>query len=88
MTERLKKHPHAVVLLDEVEKAHIDVLTIMLQVFDEGRLTDGKGETVDCRQAIFVMTSNLAQEEIARNASLIREEANSQVRLHHLLLTA
>lgn len=46
LTEKLKKSPRAVVLLDEVEKAHIDVLTILLQVFDEGRLTDGKGYAV------------------------------------------
>jgi ATP-dependent Clp protease ATP-binding subunit ClpB len=72
LTNKLSEYPDAVVLLDEVEKAHINVLTIMLQVFDEGRLTDGKGKTVDCRKAIFIMTSNLAQTEIADNADILR----------------
>lgn len=61
-----------VVLLDEVEKAHPDVLTVMLQVFDEGRLTAGNGDLVDCRNAIFVMTSNLGHDEIAANSELLR----------------
>ena len=64
LTTKLEKCPEAVVLLDEVEKAHPDVLTLMLQVFDEGRLTDGKGKTIHCPNAIFIMTSNLVQEEI------------------------
>ena len=64
LTSKLAKCPEAVVLLDEVEKAHPDVLTLMLQVFDEGRLTDGKGQTISCPNAIFIMTSNLVQEEI------------------------
>lgn len=76
LTEKLKKKPNAVVLLDEVEKAHIDVLTVMLQVFDEGRLTDGKGNTVDCRDAIFIMTSNLAQQEIAEFSTELRQDAD------------
>ena len=60
MTKRLKEFPEAVVLFDEVDKAHPDVLTVLLQLFDEGRLTDGKGQTIECKKAIFVMTSNLA----------------------------
>ena len=60
MTKRLKEFPEAVVLFDEVDKAHPDVLTVLLQLFDEGRLTDGKGQTTECKKAIFVMTSNLA----------------------------
>eukprot|EP01134_Creolimax_fragrantissima_P001993 CFRG1993T1 len=74
LTEKLKKNPKAVVLLDEVEKAHADVLTILLQLFDEGRLTDGQGKTVHCPEAIFVMTSNLAQDEIADHGMFLREE--------------
>ncbi|KAJ1676315.1 hypothetical protein EV182_008439, partial [Spiromyces aspiralis] len=70
--------PNAVVLLDEVEKAHPDVLTIMLQVFDEGRLTDGKGNTVACKDAMFIMTSNLAQMEIADEAEALRNEAHEK----------
>ncbi|KAJ1911342.1 hypothetical protein IWQ60_010186 [Tieghemiomyces parasiticus] len=78
LTEKLAKCPNAVVLLDEVEKAHPDVLTIMLQVFDEGHLTDGKGQTVDCKDAIFILTSNLAQHEIADEAEALRAEAREQ----------
>merc|ERR1712146_301088 len=57
------------------EKAHPDVLTVMLQLFDEGRLTDGKGETVECKDAIFVMTSNLAQTEIGDEAEALRKDS-------------
>jgi ATP-dependent Clp protease ATP-binding subunit ClpB len=74
LTAKLKECPNAIVLLDEVEKAHPDVLTVMLQLFDEGRLTDGKGTTVACPSAIFVMTSNLAQQEIAGEAELLRKD--------------
>lgn len=70
----LRACPNAVVLLDEVEKAHTDVLTALLQLFDEGRLTDSKGNTVDCKEAIFIMTSNLAQDHIAEFATEFREE--------------
>ena len=75
LTEKLKACPDAVVLLDEVEKAHPDVLTIMLQLFDEGRLTDGRGKTIECKDAIFIMTSNLAQDEIAKYGMELRREA-------------
>ena len=64
LTSQLEKCPDAVVLFDEVDKAHPDVLTVLLQLFDEGRLTDGQGSTITCKDAIFVMTSNLASEEI------------------------
>ncbi|XP_012261411.2 caseinolytic peptidase B protein homolog isoform X2 [Athalia rosae] len=75
LTKLLKKSPSAVVLFDEVDKAHPDVLTVLLQLFDEGRLTDGKGKTIECKDAIFVMTSNLASEEIAEHAMQLRAEA-------------
>jgi len=74
LTKKLKECPNAVVLLDEVDKAHPDVLTVLLQLFDEGRLTDGKGKTIECKDAIFVMTSNLASDEIADHAFHLREE--------------
>ncbi|GAA5796934.1 hypothetical protein HPULCUR_002312 [Helicostylum pulchrum] len=76
LTERLKKCPNAVVLLDEVEKAHTRVLTIMLQLFDEGRITDSKGKTVICKDATFIMTSNLAQREIEDEADFLRHESS------------
>ncbi|KAL1116184.1 hypothetical protein AAG570_005679, partial [Ranatra chinensis] len=74
LTKKLKTCPNAVVLLDEVDKAHPDVLTVLLQLFDEGRLTDGKGKTIECKDAIFVMTSNLASDEIAEHAVQLRAE--------------
>ena len=59
LTEAVRRRPYAVVLLDEVEKAHPDVFDVLLQVLDDGRLTDGQGRTVDFRNVILVMTSNL-----------------------------
>ncbi|XP_041088748.1 caseinolytic peptidase B protein homolog isoform X2 [Polyodon spathula] len=75
LTKKLKQCPNAVVLFDEVDKAHPDVLTVMLQLFDEGRLTDGKGKTIECKDAIFIMTSNVASDEIAQHALQLRQEA-------------
>lgn len=80
LTKQLTEFPKAVVLFDEVDKAHPDVLTIMLQLFDEGRLTDGQGKTVECKDAIFIMTSNLASEEIASHALQLRAEAEEQMK--------
>ncbi|KAL0175273.1 hypothetical protein M9458_031241, partial [Cirrhinus mrigala] len=80
LTKQLKHCPNAVVLFDEVDKAHPDVLTIMLQLFDEGRLTDGKGKTIECKDAIFIMTSNAASDEIAQHALQLRQEAQEQSR--------
>jgi ATP-dependent Clp protease ATP-binding subunit ClpC len=62
LTKSLKEKPYSIVLLDEIEKAHPDVFDIFLQLFDEGRLTDGQGETIDGSGAIFIMTSNLGSE--------------------------
>jgi ATP-dependent Clp protease ATP-binding subunit ClpB len=59
LTEAVRRRPYAVVLLDEIEKAHPDVFNLLLQVLDDGRLTDGQGRTVDFTNAIFIMTSNL-----------------------------
>lgn len=64
LTEALRRRPYAVVLLDEVEKAHHDVFNILLQVFDDGRLTDSKGRVVNCKNALFIMTSNLGSERL------------------------
>ena len=63
LTGKLRTRPYAVVLLDEVEKAHSRIFDLFLQVFDEGRITDAKGRTVDAKNAIFIMTSNLYQTE-------------------------
>ena len=64
LTEAVRRRPYAVILLDEVEKAHNDVFNILLQVLDDGRLTDGQGRTVDFRNAVIVMTSNLGSQVI------------------------
>lgn len=58
-----------------------EVLTVLLQVFDEGRLTDGRGQTVNCKDAVFVMTSNLGNDQIAAHATHLRSEADSRARL-------
>ncbi|MBA3958647.1 MAG: AAA family ATPase [Parachlamydiaceae bacterium] len=62
LTEALRRRPYAVVLFDEVEKAHHDVFNILLQIFDDGRITDSKGRTVNCKNALFIMTSNLGSD--------------------------
>ncbi len=64
LTERVRRRPYSLILLDEVEKAHADVFNILLQVLDDGRLTDGHGRTVDFRNTVLVMTSNLGSEAI------------------------
>ena len=74
LTKKLTETPNAVVLFDEIEKAHPELLTILLQLFDEGRMTDGKGKTVECKEAIFIMTSNLASEEIGEYGRQLRAE--------------
>lgn len=62
LTEALRRRPYSVVLLDEIEKANHDVFNILLQVFDDGRITDSKGRTVNCKNALFIMTSNLGSD--------------------------
>ncbi len=64
LTEAVRRRPYSVILLDEIEKAHPDVFNILLQVLDDGRLTDGQGRTVDFRNAVVIMTSNLGSEQI------------------------
>jgi ATP-dependent Clp protease ATP-binding subunit ClpB len=64
LTEALRRRPYSVVLFDEIEKAHHDVFNILLQVFDDGRLTDSKGRVVNCKNALFIMTSNLGSDKL------------------------
>ncbi|KAL3266571.1 hypothetical protein HHI36_010735 [Cryptolaemus montrouzieri] len=78
LTKQLRACTNAVVLFDEVDKAHPDVLTVLLQLFDEGRLTDGQGKTIECKEAIFIMTSNLASDEIAQYGLHLRKEIDRQ----------
>ncbi|MFU2058445.1 ATP-dependent chaperone ClpB [Avibacterium volantium] len=70
LTEAVRRRPYSVVLLDEVEKAHADVFNILLQVLDDGRLTDGQGRTVDFRNTVVIMTSNLGSDLIQTNRDL------------------
>src|SRR6202040_2190518 len=65
LTEAVRRRPYQVILFDEVEKAHEDVFNVLLQVLDDGRLTDGQGRTVDFRNTIIVLTSNLGSEILA-----------------------
>jgi len=73
LTEAVRRKPYSVVLLDEVEKAHPDVFNVLLQVFDDARLTDGKGRTVDFKNTVIIMTSNIASEQIQK----LTEEAGA-----------
>ena len=70
LTERVRRTPYSVILLDEIERAHTDVYNILLQVFEDGQLTDGLGNTVDFRNAILIMTSNLGARHLQKRSSL------------------
>jgi len=70
LTERLRRSPYAVVLFDEIEKAHPDLFNVLLQVFEDGILTDAQGNTVDCKHAIFIMTSNIGARFIQKRGSM------------------
>ena len=84
LSEAVRRRPYSVVLLDEIEKAHPDVFNILLQVLDDGRLTDGKGRTVDFRNAVIVMTSNAGSSAIfemaQKDAKKAREQAMAALR--------
>ena len=86
LTEAVRRKPYSVVLLDEVEKAHPDVFNVLLQVLDDGRLTDGQGRTVDFKNTVIVMTSNLGSHMIMQMAGedpeLIREAVWTEVKGH------
>jgi ATP-dependent Clp protease ATP-binding subunit ClpC len=70
LTEAVRRKPYSVLLLDEIEKAHPDVFNILLQILEDGRLTDSQGRTVDFRNAIVIMTSNVGASEIAKNTGI------------------
>jgi ATP-dependent Clp protease ATP-binding subunit ClpB len=87
LTEAVRRRPYSVILLDEIEKAHHDVFNILLQVLDDGRLTDGQGRTVDFRNCVIVMTSNLGSSEIQamagdQNYAEIKQAVMEQVTRH------
>ena len=86
LTEAVRRRPYQVVLLDEIEKAHPDVFNVLLQVLDDGRLTDGQGRTVDFKNTLIVMTSNLGAEFLAEQApgedvELVRDQVMDVVRM-------
>jgi ATP-dependent Clp protease ATP-binding subunit ClpB len=87
LTEAVRRRPYQVVLFDEIEKAHSDVFNVLLQVLDDGRLTDGQGRTVDFRNTLIIMTSNLGAEYLVNQAEgqdtdAVRDEVMSAVRGH------
>jgi ATP-dependent Clp protease ATP-binding subunit ClpB len=86
LTELVRRKPYSVILLDEVEKAHPDVFHVLLQVLDDGRMTDGQGRTVDFKNTVIVMTSNLGSHDIQRmsgqDPELIKEAVMGEVRRH------
>ena len=86
LTEAVRRNPYSVVLLDEVEKAHADVFNVLLQVLDEGRLTDGQGRTVDFKNSVIVMTSNIAsqliQGMVGRDAEDIKDAVWGELKNH------
>ena len=67
LTEAVRRRPYQIVLFDEVEKAHPDVFNVLLQVLDDGRLTDGQGRTVDFKNTIIILTSNLGAQALSAN---------------------
>ncbi len=77
LTERVRRNPYSVVLLDEIEKAHPDVFNLLLQVLDDGRLTDGQGRTVDFRNTVVIMTSNIGGEFLASRSGALGFVATS-----------
>ncbi|MGP0088351.1 MAG: ATP-dependent chaperone ClpB [Xanthobacteraceae bacterium] len=87
LTEAVRRRPYQVVLFDEIEKAHADVFNVLLQVLDDGRLTDGQGRTVDFRNTLIVMTSNLGAEYLVaqpedQDTDAVKEEVMAMVRAH------
>jgi ATP-dependent Clp protease ATP-binding subunit ClpB len=74
LTEAVRRHPYSVVLLDEIEKAHPDVWSVLLQVLDDGRLTDGQGRTVDFKNTVVIMTSNAGSQHLLRMTAQNRAE--------------
>ena len=91
LTEAVRRKPYSVILFDEIEKAHPDVFNIMLQIFDDGRLTDSKGRIVDFKNTLIIMTSNLGSEIILENSlnSMLSEEGfnNTKEQVSELLKT-
>ena len=87
LTEAVRRRPYQVILFDEIEKAHPDVFNVLLQVLDDGRLTDGQGRTVDFRNTLIIMTSNLGSQYLVNrpegeDSDQVREQVMDVVRDH------
>ena len=85
LTEEVRRKPYSVILFDEIEKAHPEILNVLLQVLDDGRLTDGQGRTVDFKNTIIIMTSNLGYEHYfsgSNDMSLIEKEVFNAAKSH------
>ena len=80
LTEAVRRNPYSIVLFDEIEKAHKDVFNILLQILDDGRITDGQGRTVDFKNTIIIMTSNLGSEYILNNDDNYKDKVEESVR--------
>jgi ATP-dependent Clp protease ATP-binding subunit ClpB len=85
LTETVRRRPYSVILLDEIEKAHPDVFNVLLQVLDDGRMTDGKGRTVDFKNTILIMTSNLGSQLIMNMSAEGAEKASIRLQIDELL---
>ena len=84
LTEAVRRHPFRVVLFDEVEKAHPDVFNVLLQILEDGRLTDGHGRTIDFRNTVVIMTSNLGTSELTKQPFGFRKDGNGVIDEQHL----
>ena len=84
LTEAVRRHPFRVVLFDEVEKAHPDVFNVLLQILEDGRLTDGHGRTIDFRNTVVIMTSNLGTSELTKQPFGFRRDGNGVIDEQHL----
>ncbi|MCX5697891.1 MAG: ATP-dependent chaperone ClpB [Candidatus Omnitrophica bacterium] len=82
LSEKIRRRPYSVILLDEIEKAHPDVFNLLLQILDDGRLTDGQGRTVNFRNTVIIMTSNIGQEIIQNNAASIGFKVRNESALY------
>jgi len=83
LTEAVRRHPYTVILLDEIEKAHPDIFNVLLQVLDDGRLTDAKGRTVDFKNTVIIMTSNLGSSEIAEMTKDPEKQQQTVMKILH-----
>ena len=83
LTEAVRRKPYSVVLFDEIEKAHPDVFNVLLQILDDGRLTDAQGRTVDFRNTVIIMTSNIGSLHLLEGVTRERRDPRGRARLGH-----